>query len=268
MIGNPDNTNVGDEPLVDGFGSAVAVDAGHLVVGMPHDRQRCTGIYQCSSSGAVFVRQQPNGDWTKLMPPSGGNELKSAHFGATVALDGDLLAVGAPGYDSGAGAVFLYRRVAGAWIPEEEWTSQGGHFGDALSLDGERLAVGAPTEPGGTNSLGGVHLFASPSPGVWVEEAWLVPADDVQITYGEAVVLDGATLAVGAPSMNGDDRLYVYDARPGAPQGFSPAFVLDLPTPSTSEQRGASLALSGATIAVGAPGKNGDEGAVYVLNAE
>ena len=262
-IANPD-----DSPMGDRFGSAIAVDSSHLAVGAPGDDNNTCGGSTCSDAGAIFIRLQPSGGWQKLVPSGSEAEVTNAYFGTALALDGDRLAVGAPGWGGGAGAVFLYRKAGSSWVWESTWTGfAGSRFGAAVSLAGDRLAVGAPDESGGTDTWGAVHVYADQS-GMWTETSWLVPADGLEVHYGEAVVLAGTNLFIGAPSMNLEGQLYVLDARPGAPGGFSPALVLDIPAPEAGNDIGAALAISGGTLAVGAPGAGGTAGAAYVLDAE
>src|SRR5690606_28342041 len=71
-------------------------------------------------------------------------------FGATVALQGDRLLVGAPGRASQgepqAGAVYAFRRVSGTWTLEAQWVpADPGYettFGFTLALDGSTAMVG------------------------------------------------------------------------------------------------------------------------------
>jgi hypothetical protein len=98
-------------------------------------------------------------------------------FGDAVALWDDLLAVGAPGADSGRGAVLLYRAAGnpaaaggggygahGAWLPagrlapEDGDASAGGRYGAALSLGPSLLVVAAPGAGAGTR--GAVTAYA------------------------------------------------------------------------------------------------------------
>ncbi len=51
-------------------------------------------------------------------PRSGSPE----NFGASLALDGDTIAVGAPGREDGEGAVYLWQRKGGPWQPAGELT--------------------------------------------------------------------------------------------------------------------------------------------------
>jgi hypothetical protein len=108
------------------------------------------------------------------------------NFGAALALDGDWLAVGAPGVDlegaRNAGAVYLFQRTGDAWqeltrlLPDPAQFDA--RFGSALAMDGETLAVGAPYEhnPGSGNASGAVYVFVR-SGNNWEKQAHLAVTD-------------------------------------------------------------------------------------------
>jgi len=163
------------------------------------------------------------------------NPSASARFGGAVALsaDGSTLAVGA--YDdrssaigidgdqsdrstNGAGAVYVFTRVAGTWSQQAYVKASNTHetdlFGSAvaLSADGSTLVVGAPGEGSAAtgvdgdqsdrsaNGAGAVYVFSSAG-GAWSQVAYL-KASNTQAwdDFGFSVALsgDGETLAVGA----------------------------------------------------------------------
>ena len=138
------NTGTGD-----GFGSSVAVDGNTLVVGAPSEDSNATGINgnqannSASGSGAVYVFTRSNGVWTQQAYLKASNTGVQDHFGTSVALSGETLAVGAPDEDSNAmgingnqsdnsaensGAVYIFTRVNG------EWHQQAYHHGSFPEL--------------------------------------------------------------------------------------------------------------------------------------
>ena len=68
-----------------------------------------------------------------------GAESRGFIFGTAVAVDGPLLAVGAPT----TGIVWIYRQTGGVWNLEQKVRGSGG-CGAAVALDGHTLAVGCP----------------------------------------------------------------------------------------------------------------------------
>ncbi|BEP67364.1 hypothetical protein GmRootV35_18780 [Variovorax sp. V35] len=228
-------------------------------------------------------------------------------FGISMTLSGDgtTLAVGALREDSnatgiggdqsndsaqGAGAVYVYTRVNGAWVQQAyvkaSNTDAGDNFGMsvALSADGATLAVGAPAEDSGAYGIdadqadnsatdtGAVYVYTRRN-GIWAQQAYVKGARTAGSRFGSSVAFsaDGATLAVGAPSeasgatsIDGDQlnnsapyagAAYLYAHRNGTwvQQAYVKASNTD-----AGANFGMSVALSadGATLAVGAPSED------------
>ncbi len=84
------------------------------------------------------------------LTPSDAEHYLGDGFATSAAMDGDWIAVGAPGDDeveSDAGAVYVYRRAGTEWIEHEKIIpsdgSWEGRFGKTLALHGDRLIVGS-----------------------------------------------------------------------------------------------------------------------------
>ena len=166
-------------------------------------------------------------------------------LGMAVALsrDGNTLAVGAPGEDSGAtvidgnqidecglvppsncasnsGAVYVYTRGASGWVQQAyvkaSNTLAGDAFGVAVALsgDGNTLAVGARSEDSAALDSGAVYIFTRAA-GAWSQEAYVKASNPgAGDLFGSAVALsgDGNTLAVGAAFEDSDTS--VIDSTP------------------------------------------------------
>ena len=191
--------------LAELFGSSVAIDGDTIAVGALIDDDAAQG------GEAVYVyEQQLNSlkSWNQVARLTPTDE-EQALFGAAIALDGDLLAVGAP--EDGAavlagGAVYLFVREQGAWRPAAKLVApdagQYDNFGFSLALDGHRLAVGAPNDDAG--NLGSVYLFeGDPTARTWRPAAKLLPrSTETFENFGWSVALDGDLVAVGSPRID------------------------------------------------------------------
>jgi hypothetical protein len=148
-------------------------------------------------------------------------------FGYSVALSGDILAVGAPREDSAAtgingnqddnslpsGAVYVFRRTGTAWQQEayiKASNTGSDSFGRSVALSGDTLAVGAPWEDSAatgvngnqddnsTEDSGAVYVFRRTGT-VWQQEAYIKASNTGDgDSFGFSVALTGDTLAVGA----------------------------------------------------------------------
>lgn len=202
-------------------------------------------------------------------------------FGASVAVSGTTIVVGAPSGEDGAGAAYVYVEPAAGWSkvvdPVAELGSDNpvtaGLFGQSVAISGNTIVVGAPDE-GADGMTGAAYVFQMPAGG-WGNQldngatADLTPASP-DGSFGAAVAVSGNTVVVGDP-LAASPAAYVFTE---PPTGWSSTST---PTATLSESSGAldgfgaALAIAGSTIAVGAPdatvGSAAAEGAAFVFAA-
>ena len=200
------------------------------------------------------------------------------NFGHVVAIDGDTLVVGAYGESSGvpddpsdntassAGAVYVFTRSGTTWSQQaylkaavpgsNDW------FGRTVSIRGDTLLVGAPLED--SSATGGVSDDSARSAGAafvftrtgttWTQQAFL-KASNAQASdqFGHAVaVVDDDRILVGAPYTN-NGTVYAF-VRTGTT--WSEQQMLEASNPNLLDEFGRRLAVSGETVAVGAPSES------------
>ncbi|ALS97169.1 hypothetical protein AT746_01990 [Lacimicrobium alkaliphilum] len=154
-------------------------------------------------------------------------------FGASVAIDGNALIVGAPlengdanstasNYNTnagGAGAAYVFTRTDGVWSQQAYLKASNAgardRFGTSVDLDGNTAVVGAIWERGDANSsagspndklsnAGAVYVFTRDG-NTWGQRAYLKAGNaGHQDEFGSSVSLDGETLVVGAAGEHGD----------------------------------------------------------------
>jgi len=196
------------------------------------------------------------------------------NFGASVAIDGSTVIVGAPGYGPlEEGGAFLFERSAPPvgrgggpqWL--ERATLQppnpdaGSLFGASVALQDGLALVGAPDEDVGTaENAGIVHLFEGQG-SIW---EWIMrlasPAPEFQGQFGTALALDGARIVVGAPNegptptrgLEGPGAAHLF-VRAGGSWIFRTSFERDAQAPGIF---GDAVAVSGQHAAVGDPWYN------------
>ncbi|HEY8020420.1 MAG TPA: FG-GAP repeat protein, partial [Thermoanaerobaculia bacterium] len=270
----------GDAGAGDQLGFSVAVGGGTLAGGAPF-----AAAPGAAHAGAVYVFSARDGSWSaassqvKLVAP---DARSGDHFGQTLALKGDRIAVGAPDRTgsggSFSGAVYLFQRSGGgAWTLEAELADPDAApfdgFGYSVALDGDVLAVGAPfaDRPGGGGSLGAVHVFARGASG-WNRVARLTAKDGADgDELGVVVALDGGTLVAGARRADVAGRVdagaaYVFSLNGGA---WNQTAELTAPAPGAGDLFGSAVAVAGPRVVVGARfhGEGApNAGAVYVFD--
>jgi len=123
------------------------------------------------SAGAVYVFTESGGSFTqsgRLVASDGATE----DFFGSIALDGDTLLVGSPGYDRvtrrDMGIVYDFTRSGGAFTESEQiyrsMPEVGDRFGAAVAVSGARVLVGAPGADLMTNEDAGAVFFFDPLP--------------------------------------------------------------------------------------------------------
>jgi FG-GAP repeat len=248
------------------FGWAVAIDNGVTVVGAPNE----TGPLDELTAGNAYLMRSSTGPITQLTPefPQSG-----ALFGASVAVWGKLVAVGAPGQTTGGasdGAVYLYSATTGsleAMLFSPHPTTSG-RFGFSVATNGSTVVVGAPGEDGGAGTAYAFQLAHHLLTTYWspVQLNTTQPSRDQSAGNGEfgfSVAINGSTVVVGAPGENSTDgpvaqagNAYVFNAGSGAL-----LYTLTSPNPQSATGPdvnwgfGRSVALASGTVVVGSPGE-------------
>ena len=122
------------------FGNAIAVSGDLLLIGAPGE----------AAGGSVRIyRRAGDGSWSAAGSLPAQGVVANDRFGWSIAVDGDRVAVGAPGRQ-GRGAVFVFHRAAdGAWNQETEQIAarnapERAGLGTAVAVKGDRVAAGAP----------------------------------------------------------------------------------------------------------------------------
>lgn len=271
-----------DGATADQLGTSVAVSGDTVVVGAPNEQ-----VGGNAHRGAAYVFVKGPGGWTnatetaKLVASDGGT---NDQFGTSVAIFGDTVVVGAPACFC-AGAAYVFIKPAGGWgsgaQPQNQaakLTASDGatsdNFGAAVAIDASTVVVGADEH---NNQAGAAYVFTEPSGG-W---ASATPAQTELVAanagpnglFGAAVAVSGATVAIGAPDsvVNGLSRGAVYafvEPAGGWGSGTPAQAKLTASDGHANDTLGDSVAISGGTIAAGAPGWPAldlHEGAVYVF---
>jgi hypothetical protein len=245
-------------------------------------------------------------DATTALLRGTGPEIRGdeAMQGSSVAMSGDILVVGAPGWDnpsvapSNQGAVYVFQKpVGGSWtqatqvarltLSNASSPSVGGQrLGLAVAVDGDTIVAGATYNVAqGLHNSPAVYVFTKPTGG-WTdgtETAQLRPSnpsafESFGVGHGR-IAISGGHIVVGAPGhapggVTGQGAVYVFD-RPSS--GWVNATESAFLTASDGGQfhgLGRSVGISGSMIVAGAPGAPSaahpeliGAGAVYVFTA-
>ncbi len=245
------------------FGEAVDVHYDTAIVGASYED---VGANARQGAAYVFVR---NGlTWSLQARLVAGDGAAEQHFGASVAVEGDIAIVGTSPLNH-SGAAYVFVRSAGTWAQQAKLTAPvaGSNFGSAVALSGTTAVVGAPWEPvDGSLRVGAAYVFVR-SGTSWPQQARLAAGEGAEFDlFGGAVSVSGNTALIGA------DQDYVGPLRSGSAYVFvrsgtswSQQAQLVATDGNTNWLFGEAVAVSGDAALVGAPGAPGG-GAAYAFS--
>ncbi len=242
----------------DGFGFAVAVAGDTAVVGAPLD-----DVGSRSNRGSAYVFTRNGARWARsaqLFAPDGQANDK---FGYSVAISGDTIVIGAPKVTrNGAlnrGSVYIFTGSGGSWALQKQLLGGGTdeHIGWSVAISGDQVFIGSPYADLGTQKdRGRVDLY-NRSGATWTHQKILVANDGAASDhFGFSMALSGDRVVVGAPSREGSKgAAYVFGPWPTQSDPWVQRAKLIASDALTGDKFGHSVALSGNTALVGAPGK-------------
>ncbi|WP_157454218.1 T9SS type A sorting domain-containing protein [Crocinitomix catalasitica] len=230
--------NRGEE---DRMGFSVAIDGNYAVVGSyAHDEDGSD-----PNTGAAYIYEKTGIDnWQFVQRIINSDQDNYDRFGYSVAIDGEMIVVGAYGEDhdmdddnslSSAGSAYLFKRgIDGVWTEMQKIIAsdrdEDDEFGWSVDISDSTVIVGAHHEGhdlAGLNFMyhaGAAYIFDLDELGVWNETQKIVasqrsvdryyPAgrdddyEDISDLFGGAVALDGDYIIVGAHNHDYDTGGY------------------------------------------------------------
>jgi hypothetical protein len=225
------------------------------------------------------------------------NPAAADGFGASIALSGDALLVGAPWQDGAqggvattqssagatdSGAAYLFTRAGKTWTQQvyfkADAPSANDYFGTDVALLDDVVVIGAPrTDPTGVNAapprVGAAYVFARAANGTWSQQARLDPqggaAGDL---FGLRILLSKELLVISAPAEKAGAQstgaVYLFSR---TASGWQQTTKLTAARPIADSAFGSALALDGDTLVIGAQKDGTSEsagGSVYVFTQQ
>ncbi len=250
----------------DGFGESVASNYGNVAIGAPFEDGTGAvylydGVTTANESDTTYNYGQLLFTFTDPNPEPGDE------FGASLAVVGNDLVVGAPGSSlsgPGDGVAYVFdandesttfgELLATLEIPNPDDLNDA-HFGAAVGTTNTNIVIGAPGRDGGTGEAyefeGGTIATGLGDPLLKIKN----PDSQAGSEFGAAVAGIGNNVIVGAPSDStagaGTGTVYLFDGTSGAED----AAIIN-PHPADSTGFGSAVASVGADILVGSPNDN------------
>ncbi|MFG0329374.1 MAG: protein kinase [Phycisphaerales bacterium] len=205
-----DNGAPGDQ-----FGTSISLHESGVITGAPRDEPPARK--STTDHGAIVVhKRDPSHDFDQLQRNTPFNSLApedhGPEFGRASSVDGDLLAVGAPGLDTpwiNGGAVWIYEFNGSSWnplvmvLPED--AADNDYFGAAVCLRDGLLFVGAHLADAPEPQSGKVYVFERRGD-EWLQTGVITPEEShTEDWFGISLAYSNGRLFVGAPRRDAGD---------------------------------------------------------------
>jgi hypothetical protein len=264
----------------DWFGSSVAIEGNRIVVGAMWTRLPGLNWGGPNHAGAAWVFDHDGTSWVMTQMLTASDKYDNDHFGASVALEGDRILVGATGEGDEPlqmyyiGAVYSFEFDGQEWIETQKIRASNyadqSFFGDDLAMNQGVAVVGSPGKKSqGVWGAGAAYIFRH-NGSTWEEEEKLSsPWPDIYGKFGHAVAVEGDLVLIGdnnrdtAGNVNGAVFAYRHDGEAWEPE---PAFS---GSKSSTGIFGSDIALEGNTALVGGWEENTypeSDGAAYLFD--
>jgi hypothetical protein len=277
----------------DGFGTSVAVSGNTVVIGAPLEASNATGVNgngvnnYAPGSGAAYVFVRDGETWSQQAYLKASNTGAGDGFGWSVAISGNTIVVGAYQEDSNAtsingsgsnnsasaaGAAYVFTRSGTTWTQQAYLKAAnagaGDLFGSVVALTGDTAVIGANREASQATGINGdsannaayasgaAYVFVR-SGTTWTQQAYVKASDTAAgAEFGSSLGISGESMVVGSPlAVGGAGAAYVF-IRSGA--AWSQQARLQASNSAASSWFGQAVAISGETVAAGAPGEAGN----------
>ena len=257
----------------DRFGYKLDISGSILAVSDP---------YENSYRGVVYLFEQSNGVWHELTSMSASNADNNDEFGKSLAIDGNILVVGAPNEASNgsnpsdnslshSGAAYIFEKQNNAWVQTAYLKAQNPHvndeFGVSVAVDNGVVAVGAHGDDNIVPDSGAVYIFEKQG-GVWTQTAYLKASDPSDTAvFGASVSIESDILVVGAPAEKYDTNTwsgsaYIYKKVNGS---WNEVTKLTATYRGHTEVFGYRVKINNGTVLIAAPG---DDSSSTGINGE
>lgn len=248
------------------FGAAVAVSVDRILVSPSFSSPDKAGLAYAWSRSAPAV-------WTPLPTLTPTDTAPGDFFGAALSLDGDAVVIGAPGADESRGVAYVFTWDGAMWTQAAKLVAPdrqpGDIFGASVALGPTGALIGAPGRDGGAGLVFAFHRDGDE----WTQTQDL-PSDlpEAASSFGRAIALDDRHAVVTAldqgldvnnPAIGGRGRALWYGQRDDGL--WIPLAAIEADDGIPGDRLGFSVALEGPDALLGAPGDDGDLGAVYVF---
>jgi len=233
------------------FGYDAKVSGSSLVVVAPG---------KASNTGAAYVFVRSGQRWIQKAELAASDGKAGDLFGYEAAISGSTVVVGAPTKNANSGAAYVFGRVSGTWIQQQELTAPDPaafSFGRYVVAAGSTIVVGAAGLGGGV-----AYVFTRTGAGFGFQQRLQASDKAPNSFFALAMAIDDSTLVVGSPGKNSNTGATYVFTRGDA--GWIQQAEIVPSDGAPGDYFGVYVAVERSTVLVGAPFHAG-AGAAYVF---
>jgi hypothetical protein len=220
------------------------------------------------NAGAAYVYYKNTGTWGLQATLFADDKETDALYGAAVSVHGDWAVVGAPGYNTSAGAAYVYNRLGFSWSQTAKLEGDatlplaaGDKFGCAVEIYESTMLIGACDQPSVVSGSGSVYVYELTG-STWNFVTRFTPDAFTNGHFGTSISVHSDRAAIGAPDTTGSGtgRVYVYDKLAGTWSRTTRFKTSDF---ATGDLIGNNVGVYNDTIMATAENKTNAQGAAY-----
>jgi len=183
------------------FGDRIAISGDTAIVGC--SIAPVAGVEQ---AGVAYIFVRRGTVWSQQAKLTASDFGLHDQFGASVAIDGNTVVVGAShdaiGESYVQGSAYVFVRSNDTWTQQAKLVANDGarydNFGTSVAIDDDTIVVGAPQHDiGAFADQGAAYVFKSGATG-WIQRAKLTSGSIRNNRFGVSVAISDKTIAVGA----------------------------------------------------------------------
>lgn len=251
------------------YGSSVSVDGNYAVIGSSD---------QNLGRGCAYVLHNNGSKWEKVATLTASDNAADDNFGASAAIKGDYIVVGATFENNKQGAVYIFEKPASGWTTATETKKivssnrvNNNLFGKSVDIFGNLIVVGEPySDNNGHTDNGAAYIFEKQGNN-WVQIKRLVKSIGTDNDkFGYSVSISENYLAVSSPEYDASSpksgSVYIYHK--SSDWSDTPTMIYPKGVAATNYYFGSSISTyDDNTIVIGAPGAKSstNRGYAYVF---
>jgi hypothetical protein len=258
------NQYIFDAVSLDQFGGSVAIDSDKVVIGAPL-AEIFVGATLYAGAGKAYITDLNGSEYILLSAPEADLQT-NAQFGSAVAIGQGVIAVTAVFESTSRGAVYLFDYEGNFKSKITAFdAADGDQFGFSIAIGNDRIVVGSRYDDDYGLQTGAAYIYDLE--GNIINKIY--PSDpEATLVFGFSVDINDNLIAVGAVGYaDFIGAIYLYDVngnfiRRIVPSDGSGGGV------TIGDRFGTSISIKEDLIAVGAPYRDGEKGAIYLFDYE